>query len=160
MNTKPINALCVSHNSIMNIYHRTCKQLEEYLTKNGFQVSYVSRSSIGSKYFYNVESNIPESEYSHTQHDSAMKKLLGIKNTGLVDFYKHDNMIHQVVLIDEKELNAKYLKQGNLVFQDKDCTDQQLKTILNMMEAVDTSELSVLIQLADIRSYIYELLKE
>lgn len=159
MNWKPINGLCV-HGPMMNVYHRTCKQLEDYLTKNGFQVSNVSRNSIGSKEFYHVESNIPESEYSHTKTShTGMMKLLGIKNIGIIDFYKRDNMIHQVVLIDEDELNAKYLKRGNLVFQNGDCTDQYFKTTINMIQNVDTTE-SVLIQLSHIQSYIQKLLEE
>lgn len=45
-----------------------------------------------------------------------MRKLLGIRNVGLVDFHKKDGMIHEIILVSVKELDDKYLKDGNLVF--------------------------------------------
>lgn len=153
--------ICTPFDTSRNIYFRTCEQLEKYLIDNGFQVSSVSRNSIGTKSFYHVESNVPESEYSYTKTNHiAMRKLLGINGIGIISFRKHEGMVHQVVLIDEDELNDKYLKNGNLVFQNGDCTDLQLNTIIDMIENVDTNDLSVLMQLSDIIAYIKKINKE
>ena len=101
-----------------NIYHRTSKQLENHLKDNGFLVDTVSRSSVGDLSFYHVEFNLSDDEweYEKTNH-LQMRKLLGIRNVGLVDFHKQDEMIHEVILISVKELDDKYLKDGNLVFK-------------------------------------------
>ena len=100
-----------------NISHRALKQLENHLKNNGFLVDTVSRSSVGDLSFYHVEFNLSDDEweYEKTSH-SKIRKLLGIRNVGLVDFYEQGGMVHEVILISEQELNDKYLKDGNLVF--------------------------------------------
>lgn len=101
-----------------NIYHRTSKQLENHLKDNGFLVDNVSRSSVGDLMFYNVEFNLSDDEWDYKKtNDLQMRKLLGIENVGLVDFHKQDGMIHKIILVSEKELDDKYLKDGNLVFK-------------------------------------------
>ena len=101
-----------------NIYHRTSKQLEDHLKDNGFLVDTVSRSSVGDLSFYHVEFNLSDDEWEYEKtNDLQMKRLLGIRNIGLVDFHKQDGMIHEVILVSVKELNDKYLKDGNLVFK-------------------------------------------
>ena len=101
-----------------NFYLRTSKQLENYLKDNGFLVDTVSRSSVGDLSFYHVEFNLSDDEWDYKKtNDLQMRKLLGIRNVGLVDFHKQDGMIHEVTLVSEKELNDKYLKDGNLVFK-------------------------------------------
>lgn len=101
-----------------NIYHRTSRQLEEHLEDNGFPVDSVSRSSVGKVEYYNVQFNLSDDEWSYEKTStSKIGELLGIKGVGLVDFHKENGMVHEVTLIDEKELNKKYLKDGNLVFE-------------------------------------------
>ena len=100
-----------------NIYHRTSRQLKEHLKMNGFCVDSVSRVNIGRKEYYHVEFNMTEDDFHNKKNgDYEIRKLLDIKGAGLADFFKHDNKIHEVVLVDEKELNDKYLKDGNLHF--------------------------------------------
>lgn len=100
-----------------NVYHRTARQLENYLKDNGFLVDTVSRSSVGDLSFYNVEFNLSNGEWKYEKtSDVLIRKLLGIKKVGLVCFHNYDDMIHEVILVSEKELNDKYLKEGNLVF--------------------------------------------
>lgn len=101
-----------------NIYLRTSKQLENHLKDNGFLVDTVSRSSVGDLSFYHVEFNLSDDEWEYEKtNDLQMRKLLGIRNVGLVDFHKQDGMIHEVILVSVKELDDKYLKDGNLVFK-------------------------------------------
>ena len=100
-----------------NIYHRTSKQLENHLKDNGFLVDTVSRSSVGDLSFYHVEFNLSNDEWEYEKtNDYRIRKLLGIENVGLVDFHKQGGMVHEVILVSEKELNDKYLKNGNLRF--------------------------------------------
>lgn len=100
-----------------NIYHRTSRQLKEHLKMNGFCVDSVSRVHIGRTEYYHVEFNMTEDDFHNKKNgDYQIRKLLDIKGVGLADFFKHDNKIHEVVLVDEKELNDKYLKNGNLHF--------------------------------------------
>ena len=100
-----------------NIYHRTSRQLEEHLKMNGFCVDSVSRVHIGRTEYYHVEFNMTEDDFHNKKNgDRQIRKLLDIKGVGLADFFKHNNKIHEVVLVDEKELNDKYLKNGNLHF--------------------------------------------
>lgn len=100
-----------------NIYHRTSKQLENHLKDNGFLVDTVSRSSVGDLSFYHVEFNLSDDEWEYEKtNDLRMSELLGIRNVGLVDFHKQGRMVHEVILVSEQELNDKYLKDGNLVF--------------------------------------------
>ena len=100
-----------------NIYHRTSKQLENHLKDNGFLVDTVSMSSVGDLSFYHVEFNLSDDEWEYEKtNDFEIIKLLGIRNVGLVDFHKQDGMVHEVILVSEQELNDKYLKDGNLVF--------------------------------------------
>ena len=104
-----------------NIYHRTSKQLENHLKDNGFLVDTVSRSSVGDLSFYHVEFNLSDDEWEYEKtNDLQMSELLGIRKVGLVDFHKQDGMVHEVILISVKELNDKYLKDGNLVFNNGD----------------------------------------
>ena len=102
-----------------NVYYRPSRQLENHLKTNGFLVDAVSRSSVGDLSFYNVEFNLSDDEweYEKTNHN-RIRKLLGIKNVGLVDFHNQGGMVHKVILIDEDELNDKYLKDGNLIFEE------------------------------------------
>lgn len=100
-----------------NIYHRTSKQLENHLKNNGFLVDTVSKSSVGDLSFYHVEFNLSDDEWEYEKtNDLNIRKLLGIRNVGLVDFHKQGGMVHEVILVSEQELNDKYLKDGNLVF--------------------------------------------
>ena len=100
-----------------NIYHRTSKQLKNHLKNNGFLVDTVSRSSVGDLSFYHVEFNLSDDEWEFEKtNDLRMSELLGIRNVGLVDFHKQGRMVHEVILVSEQELNDKYLKDGNLVF--------------------------------------------
>ncbi len=109
-----IPKLITPHN---NIYHRTSQQFKEHLKMNGFCVNSVSRVHIGEKKYYHVEFNMTEDDFHNKKNgDYQIRKLLDIKGAGLVDFFQHDNKIHEVVLVDEKELNDKYLKNGNLHF--------------------------------------------
>lgn len=104
-----------------NIYHRTSEQLKEYLNDNGFPVDTVSRSSVGDLSFYHVEFNLSDDEWEYEKtNDFQMRELLGIRNVGFVDFHKQDGMVHEVILVSVKELNDKYLKDGNLVFNNGD----------------------------------------
>ena len=104
-----------------NFYHRTSQQLENHLKDNGFLVDSVSRSSVGDLSFYHVEFNLSDDEWEYERtNDLQMRKLLGIRKIGLVDFHQQDGMIHEVILVSEKELNDKYLEDGNLVFNNGD----------------------------------------
>ena len=101
-----------------NIYHRTSKQLENHLKDNGFLVDTVSRSSVGDLSFYHVEFNLSDDEWEYEKtSDGQMRKLLGIRNVGLVYFHKEAGRIHEIILVSVKELDDKYLKDGNLVFK-------------------------------------------
>ena len=100
-----------------NIYHRTSKQLENHLKDNGFLVDSVSKSKVGDLSFYRVEFNLSDDEWEYEKTDDLrMRKLLGIRNVGLVDFHKQGGMVHEIILVSEQELNNKYLKNGKLVF--------------------------------------------
>lgn len=103
-----------------NFYYRTSRQLKNFLKENGFLIDNVSRSSVGNLKFYHIEINLCNEvwEYEKT-NDLIIGKLLKIKNIGLVDFHKRNGMIHEVILIDENELNEKYLKNGNLIFDNE-----------------------------------------
>ena len=104
-----------------NIYHRTSKQLENHLKDNGFLVDTVSRSSVGDLSFYHVEFNLSDDEWDYEKtNDLKIRELLGIRNVGLVDFHKQGGMVHEVILVSVKELNDKFLKDGNLVFNNGD----------------------------------------
>lgn len=101
-----------------NIYHRTSRQLEEYLIEKGFLIDKVSRCSIGRKSYYHVEINLKESDWSYEKtNDLHIAKILDIDDVGLVDFFEHEGYFHEIILIDERKLNDKYLKNGNLVFE-------------------------------------------
>ena len=100
-----------------NIYHRILRQLENHLKDNGFLVDDVSRSSVGDLSFYHVQFNLSDDEWEYEKTNPfKIRNLLGIKNVGLVDFHKQGGMVHEVILVSEQELNDKYLKDGNLVF--------------------------------------------
>lgn len=102
-----------------NIYHRTCRQLKKHLDDGGFPVDKLSRSSVGNKTYYNLEFNLKKDEWDFIKtNDLKIASFLGIEGVGLVDFHiQNDGVIHEVLLINEKELNDKYLKDGNLVFE-------------------------------------------
>lgn len=106
-----------------NIFHRTCNQLHDFLVENGIRVDSVSRCHIGAKNFYHLEFNIPDGDYTLevSEKIGGIDSLLNIVNLGLADFYQYrksgqGTMIHEVVLIDEDELNKKYLRDGDLIF--------------------------------------------
>ena len=100
-----------------NIYHRTSKQLENHLKDNGFLVDAVFRSSVGDLSFYHVEFNLSDDEWEYEKTSYfKIRKLLGIRNVGLVDFHEQGGMVHEVILVSAQELNNKYLKNGNLMF--------------------------------------------
>ena len=103
-----------------NIHYRLTGQLREHLIKNGFCVDEVSRVNIGEKEYYALDFNLKKDEWSHrkTNH-TLITKLLGIENIGLVDFFFFFYMIHEVILVDEEELNDKYLSGDNLDFNKK-----------------------------------------
>lgn len=102
-----------------NVHHRTSRQLEIHLKDNGFLVDTVSRSRVGDLSFYHVEFNLSKDDWvSEKTNHNLISKLLKIKKVGIVDFHEQDGMIHKVVLVSEKELNDKYLKDGNLIFEE------------------------------------------
>ena len=100
-----------------NIYHRTCRQLKEHLLENNIPITSVSRSSVGKKEYYNLQFDLSKEEYS-VKDVSTYKivSLLDIKGVGLVEYRNDDDGYHMIYLVDEKELNDKYLKNGNLKF--------------------------------------------
>ena len=100
-----------------NIYHRTCRQLKEHLLEHNIPITSVSRSSVGKKTYYNLQFDLSKEEYS-VKDVSTYKiiSLLGIKGVGLVEYRNDDDGYHMIYLVDEKELNDKYLKNGNLKF--------------------------------------------
>ena len=74
----PIASTSTSIGSLYdNFYHRTSKQLENYLKDNGFLVDTVSRSSVGDLSFYHVEFNLSDDEWEYEKtNDLQMRKLL------------------------------------------------------------------------------------
>ena len=96
-----------------NPYHRRCNQLEKHLKKNGIDCD-VSRSSVGSQTFYKLGFEMDKTD--NATSDWNIKKLLDIKNVGLVEFNKIDGIIYKTILIDEKELHDKYLCCDDLKF--------------------------------------------
>ncbi|MBR3141205.1 MAG: hypothetical protein IKF11_10175 [Methanobrevibacter sp.] len=96
-----------------NLYYRHCRQLEEKLKKEGIDCN-VSRSSVGEHQYYNLSFKLNKTDDNCS--DWRIKKILDIKNVGLVKFDKIDDVIYKTILADEKELNDKYLVDGNLVF--------------------------------------------
>lgn len=101
-----------------NIYYRTCKQLEQFLVEHSVPVKYVSRSSVGDYDYYNLKFELPLEKWVCLCNSSTLiARLLNIKNVGVVYYFKYNDTIHEVILIDENELNSKYLKDGNLVFK-------------------------------------------
>lgn len=119
----PQNNMCIYPQNEENIYHRTSRQLQEHLNENGFPADCVSRSHVGNISYFNVEFNINNDEWSYDNtSDFKIRQLLDIEGVGLVDFYKHDDIVHEVILIDEKELKDKYLFDGNFDF--KRCKDE------------------------------------
>ena len=107
----------LTNHKFNNIHHRTSKQLENHLKDNGFLVDSVSKANVGDLSFYHVEFNLSDDEWEYEKtNDLKMSELLGIRNVGLVDFHKQGGMVHEVILISEQELNNKYLKNGDFVF--------------------------------------------
>lgn len=118
MSKKVYTPMWISNLFSDNIYHRTCKQLEQFLIMHSVPVKYVSRSSVGDYDFYNLKFELPLEKWDgHCNSSTLIARLLNIKNVGLVNHFKHDDIIHEVILIDENELNNKYLKDENLVFK-------------------------------------------
>ena len=116
------NAIIYPTDPEYNIYYRLSGQLREHLIKNGFCVDEVSRVNVGEKEYYALDFNLKKDEWSHrkTNH-TLIAKLLKVKNVGLVDFFNHDDMIHEVILIDEDELNDKYVVDDNFDFTTREC---------------------------------------
>lgn len=102
-----------------NIYHRTCAQLKDFLRENGFPVYSLSRSAVGGISYYNLEFNLSDRKVAVEISDLDIADCLGIEKIGLVDYHEKNGEYHLVYLIDEEELNNKYLKNGNLKFQTK-----------------------------------------
>lgn len=102
-----------------NIYHRTSAQLKDFLEKKGFPVCSVSRSAIGSISYYNLEFNLSDRKAAVEISDLNIANCLGIEKIGLVDYHERNGEYHLVYLIDEEELNNKYLKNGNLEFSNQ-----------------------------------------
>lgn len=96
-----------------NPYHRHCRQLEVKLKKHGVKCN-VSRSNVGEHQYYNLSFKLDKTDENCS--DWRIKKILGIKNVGLVNFDKIDDVIYKTLLVDEDELNDKYLVDGDLVF--------------------------------------------
>lgn len=140
ININPLADIIHPQDITNNIYYRKTHQLKKHLKNNGFLVDEVSRSNIGDTNYYNVKLNVPEDTPPKQISYSSMGRLLGIENVGLADFYKHDGMIHVVVLIDEEELDAKYLNDdGNLVF-DNEVKEIILKHLKNPTELSCSSD--------------------
>lgn len=100
-----------------NVYHRTCRQLKEHLLENNIPITSVSRSSVGKKTYYNLQFDLSKEEYSVSDVSTyKIIRLLGIKGVGLVDYQNKNDSYHIIYLVDEKQLNDKYLKNGNLNF--------------------------------------------
>lgn len=102
-----------------NIYHRTCNQLRDYLISEGICIESVGRCYVGFKNYYNLQFNIAEEDYNLETSENILNigKLLGVENIGLVDFDEFKGRIHEVYIIDEEELNEKYLDNGDLIFK-------------------------------------------
>lgn len=96
-----------------NPYHRHCRQLEVKLKKHGVKCN-VSRSNVGEHQYYNLSFKLDKTDENCS--DWRIKEILGIKNVGLVKFDKIDDVIYKTILVDEDELNDKYLVDGDLVF--------------------------------------------
>ena len=65
-----------------------------------------------------MEINLKEDDWSYEKtNDLHIAKTLDIDDVGLVDFFEHEGYFHEIILIDERKLNDKYLKNGNLVFE-------------------------------------------
>jgi hypothetical protein len=91
-------------------YQKRCRQLKEYIqTKLNICNVTVSRSNIGSKLYYNVD-------IIGNLNPTAIENLFeGIPN-GLVDYVSETKK--HIYLIDEDRLHDKYLKNGDLVFEE------------------------------------------
>ena len=87
--------------------------MEDKLKKEGIDCK-VSRSGVGEHQYYNLSFKLNKTDDNCS--DWRIKKILDIKNVGLVKFDKIDDVIYKTILADEKELNDKYLVDGNLVF--------------------------------------------
>lgn len=91
-------------------YQRRCRQLREYIqAKLNISNVTVSRSSIGTKCYYNVE-------IIGDLNPMAIEILFGNIPTGLVEYVSETNK--HIYLIDEDRLHDKYLKDGELVFEE------------------------------------------
>ena len=100
-----------------NVYHRTCRQLKEHLLEHNIPITSVSRSSVGKKTYYNLQFDLSKEEYSVKDVSTyKIMSLLDVKGVGLVDYQNKNDGYHMIYLVDEKELNDKYLKNGNLKF--------------------------------------------
>lgn len=100
-----------------NVYHRTCRQLKEHLLEHNIPITSVSRSSVGKKTYYNLQFDLSKEEYSVRDVSTyKIANLFDIKGVGLVEYRNDDDSYHMIYLVDEKELNNKYLRNGNLNF--------------------------------------------
>ena len=90
---------------------------KEHLLENNIPITSVSRSSVGKKTYYNLQFDLSKEEYSVSDVSTyKIINLLKIKGVGLVDYQNKNDSYHMVYLVDEKQLNDKYLKNGNLNF--------------------------------------------
>jgi len=91
-------------------YQRRSRQLKEYIqAKLDISNVRVSRSSVGNKCYYNVKI-IGDVELF------AIQDLFGDIPTGLVEYVSETKK--HIYLIDEDRLHDKYLKNGDLVFEE------------------------------------------
>jgi hypothetical protein len=93
-----------------NPYYRRCNQLKKYIqAKLNICNVKVSRSSIGTKCYYNVD-------IIGDLNPMAIEDLFGDIPTGLVEYVSETKK--HIYLIDEGRLHDKYLKNGDLVFEE------------------------------------------
>ena len=91
-------------------YQRRSRQLSKYIqAKLNISNVRVSRSSIGNKYYYNVK-------IIGNLHPMAIENIFGDIPTGLVEYVSETKK--HIYLIDEDRLHDKYLKNGDLVFEE------------------------------------------
>lgn len=102
-----------------NIYHRTAKQFKKKLESFGLNIDSVSGVSIGDINYYHVECNYSPCDEQQFNMERIIREDLGIKGVGLADYYQRDGWTHKIILVNEEELNDKYLVDGNLVFEEE-----------------------------------------
>ncbi len=93
-----------------NPIYKRCDSLRNFLLANNYPVQSVSRSHIGNNWYYNVRLD----NDNIICVDIQLKKLLNVKNVGLVYYDNKNNHSLSVILIDEAELHSKYLQGESL----------------------------------------------